>query len=133
MDTGKLRVTYHHNFFDGTTTRHPRVRYGETVHVFNNYFLGKDHGAHSSMDAGVLVEGNYFERVRYPTDTDFGSSPEPGRLVERLNVFDNCANEPDVRGTVKEIGDAYSYELDKAEDIPEIVKNGVGVGKIEVE
>ena len=30
-DKGKLRVTYHHNFFDGSKTRHPRVRIAETV------------------------------------------------------------------------------------------------------
>ncbi len=130
IDLGHLRVTYHHNFFDGTFSRHPRVRFGETVHVFNNYYLGNDHGAHSAMDAGVLVEGNYFEKVRYPTDTEFGASPEPGRLVERNNIFDNCANEPSVRGEVKEIGDAYSYELDDPADLRAIIKQGVGVGKL---
>ncbi|HND56034.1 MAG TPA: hypothetical protein PLV92_26645, partial [Pirellulaceae bacterium] len=27
LDAGHLRTTYHHNFFDGTKTRHPRVRF----------------------------------------------------------------------------------------------------------
>jgi pectate lyase len=36
IDAGHLRATYHHNFFDATGTRHPRVRYAEPVHVFNN-------------------------------------------------------------------------------------------------
>jgi pectate lyase len=36
-DRGHLRVTYHHNWFDRTFERSPRVRFGETVHVFNNY------------------------------------------------------------------------------------------------
>ena len=39
QDRGRLRVTYHHNFFDGTDQRHPRVRFGDPVHVFNNYYL----------------------------------------------------------------------------------------------
>ena len=38
-DIGHLRVTYHHNFFNGTNQRHPRVRFGEPVHVYNNYYL----------------------------------------------------------------------------------------------
>jgi pectate lyase len=82
------------------------------------------------MDAGVLVEGNYFEGVRHPIETAFGDSPEPGRVVERDNIFEGCQNKPVVRGTVKEIGGAYRYELDKAAAIPEIVKRGAGVGKI---
>ncbi|MGR6914159.1 pectate lyase family protein [[Actinomadura] parvosata] len=30
-DIGKLKVTYHHNFFDGTDQRHPRARFGDPV------------------------------------------------------------------------------------------------------
>jgi pectate lyase len=33
----KLMATYH-NLFDGTVSWHPRVRFAETVHVFNNHF-----------------------------------------------------------------------------------------------
>jgi pectate lyase len=33
----RLRVTYYANWFDGTTQRHPRVRFGNPVHVVNNY------------------------------------------------------------------------------------------------
>ena len=38
-DIGHLRITYHHNWFDTTFERSPRVRFGETVHVFNNYYF----------------------------------------------------------------------------------------------
>ena len=38
QDRGKLRVTYHHNWFDGTNQRNPRVRFGNPVHVFNNLY-----------------------------------------------------------------------------------------------
>ncbi|MEK8169383.1 polysaccharide lyase family 1 protein [Streptomyces sp. M19] len=57
-DTGKLNVTYDHNWFDGTTQRNPRVRFGNPVHVLNNYFsdIGS-YGVASTEDAGVLVEG----------------------------------------------------------------------------
>ena len=80
------------------------------------------------MDAGVLVEGNYFEGVRHPTFTEYGDSPEPGRLVERNNIYQNCG-EPQARGAVEEPRRAYRYTLDDAAEIPEIVGRGAGVGK----
>lgn len=128
LDTGRLRVTYHHNFFDGTATRHPRVRFAEPVHVFNNYFRGNEYGVASLMDAGTLVEGNYFEDVERPTLTEYGDSPDPGRLAERDNLY-KSSGAPQSRGTVAEPRDAYSYTLDAAEDVPAAVRNGAGVLK----
>ena len=127
-DRGKLRVTYHHNFFDGTKTRHPRVRVAEPVHVFNNYYRGNDYGVASLADAGVVVEGNYFERVKNPTHTLYGETKEPGRLVERDNVYADSGR-PETRGTVREVREFYAYRLDAARDIPKIVGDGAGAGK----
>ncbi|MFD0478498.1 polysaccharide lyase family 1 protein [Nonomuraea thailandensis] len=75
-DRGRLRVTYHHNWFDGTNQRHPRVRFGNPVHVFNNYYgsVGS-YGVASTQEAGVLVEGNYFENTDDPFHLGEGSSP----------------------------------------------------------
>ncbi len=129
IDSGHLRVTYHHNFFDGTLTRHPRVRFAEPVHVFNNYYRGNEYGVASVMDAGVLVEGNCFEDVEQPTLTAYGDSPDPGRLLERLNQFVR-SGPPQSRGTVDEQALKYTYQLDDAAMIPEIVTQGAGVGRL---
>ena len=39
-NTGEFFVTYHHNWFDHSDSRHPRIRVG-TIHIYNNYFDGK--------------------------------------------------------------------------------------------
>lgn len=126
-----LKVTYHHNFFDQTIQRHPRVRYGK-AHVFNNYYKGKTgtlYGVSSNVEADVLVEGNYFENVPIPTETSRDGSSQ-GDLVERFNVFVNCGA-PGTRGTAFEASDFYSYTLDDANNIPELLTAYAGSGKFE--
>jgi pectate lyase len=57
----ETRVTVHHNFFDHTGYRNPRVNYG-WVHAFNNYLLGwTTHGMSSVRNAQLLSEANVFE------------------------------------------------------------------------
>ena len=64
-DREHLRVTLHHNLFDGIGQRTPRVRFGQ-VHVYNNvYRVDRDTNYRSSWGAGVesqlYAENNYFE------------------------------------------------------------------------
>ncbi|HEX4817694.1 MAG TPA: hypothetical protein VFV66_33560 [Nonomuraea sp.] len=43
------------------------MRFGEPVHVFNNYYRNNSlYGIASTQNAGVLVEGNYVENVAAP-------------------------------------------------------------------
>ncbi len=128
-DVGKLKVSIHHNMFDGTDQRHPRVRFGEPVHVFNNYFRNNSlYGIATTENAGVLVEGNYFENVPFPILVGYADSG-PGRAVERNNVYVN-SGAPQTAGTVAEPRSYYNYTLDNPNNIPSIVQNGAGVGKI---
>ncbi|MCC8251465.1 pectate lyase family protein [Saccharothrix luteola] len=126
-DRGKLRVTYHNNWFDGTGQRHPRVRFGNPVHVYNNYYGGvTSYGVASTEEAGVLVEGNYFENTRDPFHRGEGSS-DPANLVARNNHFVNSGS-GDQGGSVKAI--PYGYSLDSASSVKSTVQSGAGVGKV---
>ena len=63
-----ITATFHHNFFDGSSSRHPRVRFGR-VHVYNNFYNGcTTYGVGSAYGAMVLVEHNAFDNVHLPTD-----------------------------------------------------------------
>jgi pectate lyase len=126
QDTGHLRVTYHHNFFDGTQTRHPRVRFGNPVHVYNNYYKGNEYGVASTEGAGVLVEGNYFENVKSPTLVGYEDSG-PGSLVQRNNTFVGSGT-PQASGTVAAI--PYRYTAEASAGVKASVSAGAGTGRI---
>ncbi|WP_026705484.1 pectate lyase family protein [Flavobacterium soli] len=64
--TSGLYITYHHNWFDHSDSRHPRVRY-YSAHVYNNYFDGiSKYGVGSTLGSSVFVEGNFFRTCKYP-------------------------------------------------------------------
>jgi pectate lyase len=127
QDRGHLRVTYHHNWFDGTTQRNPRTRFGNPVHVYNNYYLANSgYGMASTMESGILAENNFFENVESPMELGQGDSP-PGTLVQRGNVFVN-SGPPVSAGSVNPI--PYSYNLEAGSSVANSVRNGAGVGRI---
>lgn len=69
-DAGKLRVSYHHNLWERTVSRMPRVRFGQ-VHVFNNLYVGAAQGPYAyeyaiglGLQARVLSEHNVWQIER---------------------------------------------------------------------
>ncbi|MBO3737477.1 pectate lyase family protein [Actinoplanes flavus] len=130
-DVGYLRATYHHNYFEGSNQRHPRVRFGEPVHVYNNYYKNIGlYGIASTENAGVVAEGNYFENVPYPCHSTGGyAESAPGRLVQRGNAFVNSGG-CEAGGSVTEPSAFYSYTLDPASSVPSLVTAGAGVGRL---
>jgi len=64
--TDGLYITYHHNWYDHSDSRHPRVRY-YSAHVYNNYYDGNaKYGAGSTLGSSVFMEANYFRNCKYP-------------------------------------------------------------------
>ncbi|HEU5469541.1 MAG TPA: right-handed parallel beta-helix repeat-containing protein [Actinophytocola sp.] len=131
QDRGHLRVSYHHNWFNGTTQRHPRVRFGNPVHVYNNFYGGvRSYGVASTVEGGVLVEGNYFENTSDAYHCGEGSSPA-GALVARNNTLASSAGSTSgCTGTVR--GIPYGYSLDPPANVKSIVTGGAGVGRLGV-
>jgi len=59
-------ITYHHNWYDHSDSRHPRIRTC-SVHCYNNYFDGNaKYGVGVTMGASCFVENNYFRNCKYP-------------------------------------------------------------------
>ena len=62
----KINITYHHNWFDHSDSRHPRCVAGNT-HVYNNYYDGvAKYGVGAAVQSSVFVENNYFRNVPRP-------------------------------------------------------------------
>lgn len=59
-------ITYHHNWYDHSDSRHPRIRTC-TVHIYNNYYDGNaKYGVGVTMGASAFVEQNYFRNCPKP-------------------------------------------------------------------
>lgn len=94
--TAGLYITYHHNWYDHSDSRHPRVRY-YSAHVYNNYYDGNSkYGVGSTLGSSVFVEANYFRNCKYPmltsmqgTDVYNGAegtfSSEDGGTIKAFN------------------------------------------------
>ena len=99
-ESGPNYICYHHNWFDHSDSRHPRVR-TMSVHVFNNYFDGvAKYCVGATTGASVFVENNYFLNCSHPmlismqgTDTKNGAdesdaptfSKENGGIIKAFN------------------------------------------------
>ena len=87
-------MTYHHNWFDHSDSRHPRIRTA-FYHVYNNYFDGvSKYGVGVTTGGSSFVEANYFRNCKYPmliskqgTDAegDGTFSGEPGGVIKAFN------------------------------------------------
>ncbi len=97
--------SYHHNFWDGTEQRCPRIRW-HNVHIYNNYYknVGYDlddgskigYGIGVTCNSSVFVENNYFENTYRPILTSDSNcealSTNDGGVVKSFgNYYDeNC-------------------------------------------
>ena len=94
-----LFITYHHNWYDHSDSRHPRVRY-YSAHVYNNYYDGNSkYGVGSTLGSSVFVENNYFRNCKYPmltslqgTDIFYGFPTFSGEAGGSIKAFGNSIN-----------------------------------------
>lgn len=97
-ESGPNYISYDHNWFDHSDSRHPRVR-TMSVHVWNNYFDNcAKYGVGATSGASVFVEGNYFLKTKKPilssmqgTDAQGSGtfSDEDGGMIKSYgNYFD---------------------------------------------
>jgi len=142
IDRGHLNVTFHHNWYDRVDERMPRMRFGN-AHVFNLYCnnLG-GRGIQSTAEAATLVENVFFLHPRSGSRPTVEENGGPTGTVKVVNS--TIVNLPGVNVQFRQFGHSnftfnapfagaappYPYTLDAVADVPGIVTNYAGVGRI---
>ncbi len=92
-------ITYHHNWYDHSDSRHPRVRY-YSAHVYNNYYDGNaKYGIGSTLGSSVFAEGNYFRNCKFPMLTSMQGSDLYAGTTSKSN--DNATFSKEAGGSIK--------------------------------
>ena len=102
-ESGPNYITYHHNWFDHSDSRHPRIR-TMSVHVYNNYFDGvSKYGTGATMGASAFVDRNYFRSCKYPMLSSMQGSDVYGGSTTR-NPGSNGTFSSENTGIIKSYG-----------------------------
>ncbi len=135
QDEGRLKVTFHHNLWEQTKERSPRVRFGQ-VHLLNNLYLVHDAASFGysigiGHRADILSQSNAWETP---------PSLPAARLVRRLGqgvLRDEGSLQNDVPvAWPSESRDAspwqppYALAVDPAAEVAARVRAGAGAGRL---
>ena len=127
-DRGKLRITFHHNWWSSRCReRMPRVRYGH-VHGFNNYYAAPDNNycVRAAIASELLVENNYFFNVRRPYEK-YSSGGTEGKIRAVGNDTSFATGVTHYQDEV--FTPPYSYDLDTVVEVPDLVRTHAGAGR----
>ncbi|WP_436760442.1 pectate lyase family protein [Streptosporangium sp. V21-05] len=146
-DTGKLKVTVHHNHFDDVLQRLPRVRFGQ-VHVYNNYYEIPDASTFEyalgvGVQSQIFAENNFFRLGRAVAPADLLYNWGGTTLTARENVLrvggrvtpidlvaaHNAAYDPDL-GTDAGWTPVLHTAIEPARTVDRSVSRHAGVGEI---
>ncbi|WP_340111366.1 T9SS type A sorting domain-containing protein [Maribellus mangrovi] len=99
--TEGLFITYHHNWYDHSDSRHPRVRF-YSAHVYNNYYDGiAKYGVGTTEGSSVFVEANYFRNCKYPMLTSMQGSDVFDEKTQSNDYSDMPTFSKEDGGTIK--------------------------------
>lgn len=123
-------ITVHHNWIRETEQRNPSTDNVAHAHLYNNYLeddagtdIKSSYGDYSRGRTNMLLENSYFQGIGNPVIRDSTAT-----LVQRGSVFSGTSgrNESGGPGAAWDPKSYYGYTLDKAADVPALLKSGAG-------
>ncbi|MFI5568630.1 pectinesterase family protein [Streptomyces sp. NPDC051740] len=121
-------ITIHHNWIRETEQRNPSTDNCAHAHLYNNFLedvpgtdISSSYGNYSRGGTRMVLENSYFQGVKNPVIKDTTAT-----VVQRGNVFSGTSGRNESGGTAFDPKAYYSYTLDKAADVPDLLKSGTG-------
>ena len=132
-DRNHQTITLHHNYFLNCRQRLPMVRFA-TIHIYNNYY-GMDGKAGRSnsyavgvrKDCQIVAEENYFASgIAYAFKDSYGV------VYSASNILEPGVGSTTTMNSLKpwEPASYYSYALHQAANVPALVSQYAGAGKL---
>jgi pectinesterase len=121
-------LTIHHNWFRDTEQRNPSTDNVAHAHLYNNFLedvsgtdIASSYGNYARGNTKMVLENSYFQGMRNPVTKDATAA-----LVQRGNLFSGTSGRNESGGTAFDPKTYYGYTLDKAADVPALLKSGAG-------
>ena len=128
-DSGRIKVTFHHNWWaERVIERMPRVRFGQ-VHIFNNYFssAGNNYCVRAGRNAQLLVEGNHFDGVNGPHEFNDATDEATAFITARNNTYVSTGGNQDTGGGGTPFtSPPYAATIEPAAGVPALVRACAG-------
>lgn len=129
-------ITYHHNLYENIDSRTPLLR-GGIAHIYNNYYVKlNESGINSRAGARAKVDNNYFKNSKDVLGTFYtdaaGYWQVSGNTLDNVTwsspSSENNPAGPDLKSNTT-VSIPYSYNLDQANCVPDIVARTAGANK----
>ncbi|MBB4714195.1 pectinesterase [Streptomyces luteogriseus] len=124
----KTDITIHHNWIRETEQRNPSTDNAAHAHLYNNFLedapgtaIKSAYGNYSRGGTKMVLENSLFQGVKNPVIKDSGAA-----VVQRGNSFSGTSGRNESGGTAFDPKTYYPYSLDKATDLPSVLKAGAG-------
>jgi pectinesterase len=124
----KTDITIHHNWIRETEQRNPSTDNAAHAHLYNNFLedapgtdITSSYGNYSRGATKMVLENSLFQGFKNPVIKDSGAA-----VVQRGNSFSGTSGRNESGGTAFDPKTYYPYSLDKATDLPSILKSDAG-------
>ncbi|MEO3860766.1 RICIN domain-containing protein [Acrocarpospora sp. B8E8] len=116
------RMTIHHNWLRNNASRNPSTDNVAYAHLYNNYLQNiTGYGNYARGATKMVIENSYFESVKDPYYRD-----DAAQLRQSGSVCVSCTGQRETGGSAFTPSSFYSYTLDSANNVPNLVRNGSG-------
>ena len=116
------RMTLHHNWIHDNGIRNPSTDNVAYAHLYNNYMQNiTGYGNYSRGATKMVLENSYFDNVKDPYYND-----ATAQLKQSGSIVINSTGKTTTSGSAFTPSAFYAYTLDRAADVPALVKKYAG-------